>query len=76
MMALTQAIFDGQPEWVVSAAASASGRVIGFSCKSEHLQPTGKLNTWIPIEGIEYQSKHIGLCYFIDDWGNSAIDRV
>lgn len=76
MMALTQVIFEGQPEWVVSAAACASGRVIGFSCKSEYLQPTGKRNTWIPIEGVEYQLKHISSCCFIEDWSNSAIDKI
>ena len=76
MTTLTQDIFIGQPEWVISAAACANGRVLGFSCRSEYLRPTGKLNTWIPIEGIEYTIKYLGSCYFMDDWGNSAIDRV
>lgn len=73
---LTQAIFEGQPSWVVSAAACASGRVMGFSCRASHLTPTGRFNTWIPEDGIEYQAKYIASCYFMDNWSSSAIDRV
>lgn len=75
MIVLTQDIFTNQPAWVRSAAACMNGRVIGFSCSSKHLTPTGRFNTWIAEEGLEYKAINLASCYYVDDWANSAIDR-
>ena len=77
MKQLTQAIFDGAPDWVKSAAINADGDT-WF-----HSVPKNKLNIWLTRdESAEW--KCVGVTgvqvYYIGqhdatDWQNSAIDR-
>lgn len=73
---ITQEIFKGQPDWVISAAVCSNGMIIGFSCQAEYLVPTGKFNSWTAIEGVKFTAKHLGQCSFMDNWSTSAIDRL
>lgn len=73
---ITQAVFEGQPPWVISAAVCSNGTIIGFSCKADLLVPKGRFNSWTAVEGVEFTAKYLGSCSFVDNWNASAIDRI
>ena len=78
MKKLTQDVFKGAPNWVLSAAVDGNGVANYFSVPIEHLV---KVRTF--IGGIwlfmsnksDNKFKKIGKGYDVTDWQNSAIDR-
>lgn len=75
MQPLTQQIFKGRPNWVKSAAINLDGQIVGFSCRSSDLRPTGRRNSWMPVEGIKYQTLYLGMGGYTANWHELAIDR-
>lgn len=75
MKQLTQAVFEGQPDWVQSAAVCIDGRAIGFSCREDQICPHGKRNSWIPIAGVEYRAVNLGAGFDATNWDESSISR-
>lgn len=75
MQPLSQEVFKGRPKWVKSAAISLNGRIIGFSCPASDLRPTGRRNSWIPVDGIKYQTLCLGMSSYTANWHELAIDR-
>ncbi len=82
MKKLTQAIFDGEPDWVKSAAVDADGsaylnnvsvsQLAKFQGRHYH---SGNIFT---DDGVllEVQVKFLGYDFDPTNWQNSAIDRV
>lgn len=73
MKQLTQAIFDGTPDWVKSASIQADGLA------TLHDVTRDRLKVWLdvpfPMMVGGWQSKDAGTGYDTTDWQNSAIDR-
>lgn len=73
MKKLTQAIFNGQPDWVKSAAVDADGEA------TLHDVPKSELRVWLdvpfPMLTGGWQNKDVGYGFDATDWQNSAIDR-
>ena len=71
MKQLTQAIFDGAPDWVNSFAIDANGELHAYSV----------LKKWLQIDDNYHHaplgsySEYYDSDYDNSDWQNSAIDR-
>lgn len=77
MKKLTQAVFDGAPDWVESAAVDAGGGAWFYSVEKDDLRVVVT-----SCESAQWSCIHINdaTCEFIgeydaSDWQNSAIDR-
>lgn len=77
MKQLTQAVFDGAPDWVKSADLLSSGHGFYRSVSKDRMQVVGMYRDLKHKDDAEdYKSQMIGRGYFDNtDWQNSAIDR-
>lgn len=78
MKKLTQDVFKGAPNWVLSAAVDESGVANYFSVPIEHLvkEITFIGGIWLFMSNkSDTKFKKIGKGYDATDWQNSAIDR-
>lgn len=73
MKKLTQAIFDGAPDWVMSAAIQADGSATLHDVTKDKLKPW--LDVPFPMMIGGRQSMDVGDGYDATNWQNSAIDR-
>ena len=75
MKHLTQAIFDGAPDWVKSAAIDGNGEVWLHETTTHDMWPDTMADMW----GFGYDGRSPILLlddvYDTADWQNSAIDR-
>lgn len=72
MKKLTQAIFDGAPDWVKSAAVDSDGTATGFSSYKSALKCRSSIWTKGDVHASECG---LGYGYDTTDWQNSAIDK-
>lgn len=75
MKQLTQAVFDGAPEWVMSAAIHESGYARLWSVPKSNLKPCGREFISTSIFGETVYSRPLGDGFDTTDWQNSAIDK-
>ena len=77
MRKLTQAIFDGQPDWVKSAAVDADGDAYFYSIKKGRLLLLSMDSEWWSYRHVnDATCDYIGAEFDATDWRNSAIDRA
>ena len=72
MKQLTQAIFDGAPDWVKSAAVDSDGGAYRYECKKRGLSRFGLL---FDVSYAGDRAEFVGEGFDATDWQNSAIDR-
>lgn len=81
MKQLTQAIFDGAPEWVKSAAIDENGELHYHSKTKDRLVAIPANGDWLGchdayVSPPDYnKTELVGSGYDATDWENSAIDR-
>ncbi len=79
MKKLTQAVFDGAPDWVKSAAVDDDGVGTYYADTAEYLKAVKVCGSgfWIYREGgnKRFELQAIGNDFDATDWQNSAIDR-
>ena len=73
MKKLTQDVFKGAPNLVLSAAIDGDGDLWFFGCKALHLIPGGCL-AWFQAK-IRCKYAVVVRYYDATDWQNSTIDR-
>ena len=84
MKKLTQAVFDGAPDWVASAAIDEDGSAVwysSYSCQllADKLGGEHHINAY--VEDLPNYPEHldkfklVGIGYDPTDWQDSAIDR-
>lgn len=73
MKQLTQAIFDGQPDWVKSAAVDSDTDGYLYSVAKSELRVGGIW--WAYRHNPDATCELIGKGYDASNWQNSAIDR-
>lgn len=77
MKQLTQAIFDGAPDWVKSAAVNPDGDAWFYSVPKSELKiylTRDESQQWKCVGIAGFQVDYIGN-YDASNWKNSAIDR-
>ena len=77
MKQLTQAVFDGAPDWVMSAAVDSDGDAYYYSVSASELTLDSDECWWlyIGVDGRGYGDDYAGDGYDATNWKNSAIDR-
>lgn len=76
MKQLTQAVFEGKPDWIKSAAIHPSGYAKLWSVSARNLTPHGKGFLSWSDEAVVVYSLPLGDGFDATDWQNSAIDRI
>lgn len=74
MKQLTQAIFDGAPDWVKSAAVDVFGDAWGYDCLSDDLMFDTIHGIWDAVS-LNDACIFLGEDYDATECQNSAIDR-
>lgn len=72
-MSLTQAIFDGAPDWVKSAAVDSNGIAVWHSKSKSFLIP--RIFCEKPMFRRSPKSTEVGSGYSSTEWYKSAINR-
>lgn len=75
MKKLTQAVFDGAPDWFMSAAIHGNGYARLWSVPKSNLAPCGREFISTSIFGETVYSMPLGDEFDATDWQNSAIDK-
>lgn len=73
MKQLTQAVFEGAPEWVKSFAVDSDGEGWWYSVKNTDLMRDDKYWGYKHEKSIDVELVHKN--FDATDWQNSAIDR-
>lgn len=84
MKQLTQAVFEGAPDWAASAAVDDDGTAYWYNARSSQLvidYEWGHHHVNAYVEDLPNYPEHLdkfetaGFGYDTTDWQNSAIDR-
>lgn len=74
MKQLTQAVFEGAPDWVKSAAPDENGRLFGYDYKSYWLDYEEDAGYW--FSRLDDGCRYLLICkdFYVPDW-RIKIDR-